>query len=135
MLVIVIFSQQDGVTFGKGILRGLQSLFNTFLEGISAFADIISYLRLFAVGLASVEIARSFNQLAFSIAESSVGWAGVIAVLIIGHTLNIALGALALIVHGVRLNMLEFSSHLGVEWSGEHYRPFKKEMHLVTENF
>ena len=126
ILIVVLCAQQEGVSFGRGVVRGLKSLFNTFLEGISAFADIISYLRLFAVGLASVEIAHSFNQLAFNVGAGATGWVGAVIVIIIGHTLNIALGALALIVHGVRLNMLEFSSHLGVEWSGLRYQPFSK---------
>ncbi len=126
MLMIVLFAQQDKVSFARGLVGSLKSLFNTFLEGISAFADIISYLRLFAVGLASVEIAHSFNQLALNVGAGATGWGGAVIVIVIGHSLNIALGALALIVHGVRLNMLEFSSHLGVEWSGLRYQPFSK---------
>jgi len=51
---------------------------------------------------------------------------GIIAamILIFGHLLNIVLGAMAIIVHGIRLNMLEFSGHLNMEWSGIKYRPF-----------
>ncbi|MFH1569084.1 MAG: V-type ATP synthase subunit I, partial [Gemmatimonadota bacterium] len=46
-------------------------------------------------------------------------------VLFLGHGLNIILGAMAVIVHGIRLNMLEFSGHLGMQWSGRPYKPFK----------
>ena len=125
---IIIFEQQQrGVSFFIGVLKGLGSLFSTLLNSISAFADIISYLRLFAVGLASVEIARSFNQISQSI-EGGVG-AAILSILLLclGHSLNLAMGALSIIVHGVRLNMLEFSSHLGVEWSGTAYRPFSRQ--------
>ena len=41
------------------------------------------------------------------------------------HVLQ-AMGALSVVVHGVRLNMLEFSGHLGMEWSGRPYKPFKE---------
>jgi V/A-type H+-transporting ATPase subunit I len=47
-------------------------------------------------------------------------------ILFFGHTLNIIMGAMSVIVHGVRLNMLEFSGQLGMEWSGVAYKPFKE---------
>ena len=47
-------------------------------------------------------------------------------ILFLGHALNILLGLMAVIVHGIRLNMLEFSSHLGMQWSGIEYKPFKE---------
>jgi len=48
------------------------------------------------------------------------------AILLIGHGLNIALCALGILVHGVRLNTLEFSLHKGLEWKGVPYRPFSR---------
>jgi len=44
--------------------------------------------------------------------------------LVFGHGLNMILNLLSVIVHGVRLNTLEFSQHLGMAWSGTKYRPF-----------
>jgi len=44
----------------------------------------------------------------------------------VGHALNIVLGLMAIIVHGIRLNLLEFSGHLGMQWSGKEYSPFKE---------
>ena len=44
-------------------------------------------------------------------------------ILIFGHGLNILLCALAVLVHGVRLNVLEFASHMKMEWSGIPYTP------------
>ena len=96
-----------------------------FLDSISAFSDIISYIRLFAVGLATVEIAKSFNSMAAGLGDGAAGIIGGILILIFGHTLNLAMGGLSVIVHGVRLNMLEFSGHLGIEWTGIPYKPFK----------
>ena len=46
-------------------------------------------------------------------------------ILLIGHSLNLVMGALSVVVHGVRLNLLEFSGHMNMEWSGYRYEPFK----------
>ena len=84
----------------------------------------MSYIRLFAVGMASLAIAQSFNDMAanFSGALMIVG----IVIMILGHTLNIIMGFLSVVVHGVRLNLLEFSGQLGMEWSGIAYDPFRE---------
>ena len=129
---VVVFSQQEGIFF-KGLLKGVSGLLTTFLDGISAFGDVISYIRLFAVGLATVEIAKSFNAMAADMGSSVVGIIGAILVLGLGHALNLAMGALSVVVHGVRLNMLEFSGHLGIEWIGIEYDPFKKREQQVTQ--
>ncbi len=102
--------------------------FAIFLSVISSFGDVVSYIRLFAVGLATVAIADAFNNIA-----ANLGWSSLITgffaalILLFGHTLNMLLGGMAILVHGVRLNVLEFSSHLGMEWSGYKYNPFKGE--------
>ncbi|OQY33083.1 MAG: hypothetical protein B6241_09055 [Spirochaetaceae bacterium 4572_59] len=130
LVVIILFSQQEkGVNFFKGVLKGLNpiGLFQLFLDSISLLSDIISYIRLFAVGLASLAIAVSFNAMAAPMmAEPGVAMIGGALILLLGHSLNIVMGALSLIVHGVRLNMLEYSGHLDMEWSGFKYEPFKK---------
>lgn len=116
---VLVFSHQEGKFF-DGILSGLKGAFITFFDFIGMFSDIISYIRLFAVGLASVEVATSFNAMA---AEAPI-YLGVF-ILLLGHTINVVLAGLSVIVHGVRLNTLEFSGHLGQEWSGFNYKPFK----------
>jgi V/A-type H+-transporting ATPase subunit I len=94
---------------------------------ISAFTDIVSYVRLFAVGLAGVAVADAFNQMALSIGFNNVT-AGIITslILVVGHIFNIVLCGFGVLVHGLRLNVLEFSGHLGLEWAGFRYEPFKK---------
>ncbi|MDD5644019.1 MAG: hypothetical protein PHO00_01040 [bacterium] len=101
-------------------------LITTFLSIIGSFSDVVSYIRLFAVGMASVAIADAFNQIAegFGWSSAAAGLATAL-ILLIGHGLNIVLGAMAVLVHGVRLNVLEFSNHLNMEWSGVEYSPFK----------
>lgn len=122
---IILFSQQSG-RFFHGVAMGFANLLTTFLSSISAFSDIISYIRLFAVGLATIEISKSFNTMASGLAEGTLGIVLASIVLLLGHTLNLAMGALSVVVHGVRLNMLEFSGHLGMEWTGRPYKPFKE---------
>ena len=49
-----------------------------------------------------------------------------VAILVVGHALNLAMAGLSILVHAVRLNTLEFSNHKGVSWSGYAFNPFKK---------
>ncbi len=121
---VVLFSEQEG-NFIKGVLKGFSSLMTISLSSIGAFSDIISYIRLFAVGLATLAVASSFNAMAAGMGHGVVGIIGSVFILLLGHGLNLAMGALAIIVHGVRLNVLEFSGHLGMEWSGIGYNPFR----------
>ena len=95
-------------------------LANFPLSMLSAFSDVISYVRLMAVGLASGVLAVSFNELALSTGS----WFIAVPVLIFGHGLNMGLALIALFAHGVRLNMLEFSNNLGMQWTGHAYSPF-----------
>ena len=108
------------------LAMGVANLLTTFLSSISAFSDIISYIRLFAVGLAGIEISKSFNAIAAGFGSGPLGIIVGLLILLLGHSLNMAMGALSVVVHGVRLNMLEFSGHLGMEWSGKPYKPFKE---------
>lgn len=125
LLMVILFSQQSG-RFLHGVAMGLANLLTTFLSSISAFSDIISYIRLFAVGLATIEISKSFNAMAAGLADGTLGIILASLVLLLGHSLNLAMGSLSVVVHGVRLNMLEFSGHLGMEWTGKPYKPFKE---------
>lgn len=132
--LIIVFGQQErGKNFFSGIWGGITGLFSTFLDTVGVFGDIMSYIRLFAVGIASFSIASSFNGMGVGIFEGKEGSLSFlfllfgILVIVIGHLVNFVLGCLSVIVHGVRLNMLEFSNHIGLEWSGHKYRPFKKQ--------
>jgi V/A-type H+/Na+-transporting ATPase subunit I len=125
--LIVLFSNQQG-RFFRDMLAGLNpiNLLLNFLDGVSSFSNIISYIRLFAVGLSSVAVAASFNAMALSIGFDGPQAVGAVLMLIIGHALNIILALMSIIVHGIRLNMLEYSGQLGLEWSGYAYEPFAK---------
>ncbi|MBQ1569141.1 MAG: hypothetical protein IIZ70_04525 [Kiritimatiellae bacterium] len=103
------------------------------LNVMSALGDIISYVRLFAVGLASVKVAENFNNMATGLVSGENAlWlnalmsVAMVAILVVGHGLNLAMAALSILVHAVRLNTLEFSNHKGVSWAGYQFRPFRK---------
>ena len=125
LTVIVFGGQAPGQSFGKGLKAGLGGAFTTFLNTISAFGNVMSYIRLFAVGMASLAIAQSFNGMASPMLKGWAFPAGML-ILFIGHALNIVMGLLSVVVHGVRLNLLEFSGQLGMEWAGIPYEPFRK---------
>lgn len=95
------------------------------LNIISSMGDIISYVRLFAVGMASVKVAENFNIMATSLDMPMWGKIPLmILILLFGHVLNLAMGGLSILVHAVRLNTLEFSGAKGLSWAGFAYKPF-----------
>ena len=123
ILVILFTSPQRNIL--KCIGEGLAAI---ALGLVNNFTDVVSYVRLFAVGLAGVAIADAFNVMAFGSPAKNIGAiVGGILILIAGHTLNFILGPMSVLVHGVRLNVLEFCSHANVSWSGFAYTPFCKK--------
>lgn len=111
----------------KNPLRALGAgLRNLALNLINSFTDVVSYIRLFAVGLATIAVADSFNKMASEVGYNSfMTGLGASLILVVGHSLNMLLGPLSIIVHGVRLNVLEFCSHVDIKWSGFSYNPLK----------
>lgn len=107
----------------KAIAKGLGTV---ALSLMNNFTDVVSYVRLFAVGLAAVAIAETTNVMASGLGNSVPALLASIMIVIVGHGLNIVLGPIAVLVHGVRLNVLEFSGHANVTWSGLVYEPLKE---------
>lgn len=110
-------------SFGGGILESLKNVISMVLGVVNMFADIMSYIRLWAVGLAGAAISTTINTMAGPILGGFIVFAGII-LLLFGHGLNAVMNVLSVLVHGVRLNTLEFSNHLGLTWSGFKYEPF-----------
>ncbi|MHC4352806.1 MAG: V-type ATP synthase subunit I [Planctomycetota bacterium] len=117
--VLTVLFDSPSKNIFKMVLLGIA---NYPLSMLGAFSDIISYVRLMAVGLASGVLASSFNDLALN----SGSWLIAGPTLIFGHSLNLGLAMIALFAHGVRLNMLEFSNNLGMQWIGCSYKPFSR---------
>ena len=124
VLVVLFGGMSPDKTIGQGIKAGLADSFTVFLNTISCFGNVMSYIRLFAVGMAGVAISQSFNGIAAGM-HGPLIILGVLVVLI-GHALNIIMCFLSVVVHGVRLNVLEFSGQVGLEWTGIPYEPFKE---------
>ena len=114
------------IIVGLILTKSYIGLITLFLDVISNFVDIISYIRLYAVGAASLSVAQAFNEMALGVGFHGVAALGAALILFAGHALNIILGAMGVMVHGIRLNTLEFSGHAGVEWAGIPFAPFKK---------
>ncbi len=87
---------------------------------IQIFGDILSYLRLYALGLASSIISVTINEIA-----GSAGIVFGILILIIGHTVNMVLGVIGGVIHGLRLNFLEWY-HYSFEGGGKLFAPLRK---------
>jgi V/A-type H+-transporting ATPase subunit I len=117
LLGVVLFSSTEGPIW-KRLLKGLGGL--TGLS--SAFGDALSYLRLFALGLASASLAGTFNEMAGQVKEALPGIGILFALLIalLGHGLNFTLSLSSGFIHGLRLNFIEF-----FRWSiSEEGQPF-----------
>jgi V/A-type H+-transporting ATPase subunit I len=106
------------------VLDGLQGLSNV----TKIFGDVLSYLRLFALGLASASLALTFNDLARQVANEvpGLGLLFAILILLVGHVLNLLLSVMSGVVHGLRLNFIEFYNW-ALLGEGYPFRPFRKK--------
>lgn len=109
-LLIILFNSERPINKKSDhLLRILEGIFS-LKNALNAFGDVLSYMRLFALGLASASLAITFNDLARD-AYSSISGGGLliaILILLVGHTLNLALSLMSGVVHGLRLNYIEF---------------------------
>jgi len=133
-LLVLLFTSERPFSFAPiqvlgRLVDGLKGL-----AGLSkAFGDVLSYLRLFALGLASIKLAEAFNSLAAtSFASKGVGILLGVVVLLVGHSINFAMGIMSGVVHGLRLNLIEFFN-----WSlpeeGERFEAFEKKTMKAAE--
>ena len=122
-----VFSNYEGSII-KSILSSLTNIVSVLLGVVNVFSDIVSYIRLWAVGLAGAAISATVNELAGPLLGNFMFMILAIILLVFGHGLNMILNILSVIVHGIRLNTLEFSSHLDMSWSGHKFKPFKEQI-------
>jgi V/A-type H+-transporting ATPase subunit I len=152
-LVTFVGLETDAVKVGAGMIvagalgvllfsgtrpvRGFKGAAGRFVDGLKGlagfsglFGDVLSYLRLFALGLASASLAVTFNGLASQVSGAGGGRGiavfGALLILVVGHALNLTLGVISGVVHGLRLNLIEF-----YKWSvfeeGSAFRAFRKK--------
>ncbi|RJR54022.1 MAG: hypothetical protein C4576_01155 [Desulfobacteraceae bacterium] len=121
LAVVFLFSSTK-----KNIILRVAEGLNGLLGIVQIFSDVLSYLRLFALGIATVYMAQTFNMLAEDIVKG-VPWFGYIIaalILIAGHLVNLLLGIMGGVIHGLRLNFLEWYRWCFVG-DGVVYKPFK----------
>jgi len=128
LTLVLLFSSEHPLSLApKALLGRLAEGLKSLTEVSKVFGDVLSYLRLFALGLAAIKLAEAFNSLAASsFALPVVGVVLGILVLFVGHVINLAMGIMGGLVHGLRLNVIEFFN-----WSlpeeGDLYRAFTKK--------
>ncbi len=108
-------------------------LWDTYNMASGLLGDILSYIRLFALGLAGGMLGQTFNSLALMLVEGQegvgavFGWVGFGLIIILGHTLNIAMSCLSAFVHPLRLTFVEYFKNAGYDGKGVEYKPFNNK--------
>ena len=113
---------------GRNILVNIGAgLWDTYNMASGLMGDVLSYLRLYALGLAGGLLGGVFNQLAFMVQDAAGGVVGIVGcglILVLGHSLNIAMSCLSAFVHPLRLTFVEYFKNSGYNGQGTAYRPF-----------
>ncbi len=113
---------------GKNIFVNIGlGLWDSYNMATGLLGDILSYVRLFALGLSGGILASVFNSLAVGMSPDNAVAGPIIMVLIfvIGHAINIFMNVLGAMVHPMRLTFVEFFKNAGYEGGGKEYKPFK----------
>ena len=124
VLLIFFYNSPDKNLF---VNMGL-ALWDTYNMATGLLGDVLSYVRLFALGLSGGILASVFNSLASGMSPDNAIGKPIVYVLIfvIGHAINIFMNTLGAIVHPVRLTFVEFYQNADFEGGGKKYNPFSK---------
>jgi len=109
------------------LINFLSGLWNTFNMATGLVGDLLSYIRLFALGLSGSVMGLVFNKLAMELSGNIpvVSQLAMIAILLFGHSINIFMSSIGAFVHPMRLTFVEFYKNAGFEGGGKSYKPFK----------
>jgi V/A-type H+-transporting ATPase subunit I len=122
-LVLIFLLNTPGINVFLRIGNGIWDSYNV-ITGI--FGDLLSYIRLFALGISSSILGFVFNDISSQmLSVPYVGWLFFIVLLLIGHSLNIFMATLGGFVHPLRLTFVEFYKNAGFSGGGLDYKPFK----------
>jgi len=127
LVAVLLFSGEQHIRRAPDLAKRLMQGVLALTTVTRAFGDVLSYLRLFALGLASASLAMTFNDLAGQV-QDTAGRAGpflATMLLLLGHALNFALILMSAVVHGLRLNLIEFFNWSVTE-EGYPFRAFQK---------
>ncbi len=121
-ILIFVFNNPDkhilvrlggGIWDSYGIVTGL-------------FGDVLSYIRLFALGISSAILGFVFNDISLQFLNIPyIGWLFFLILLLVGHSINLFLATLGGIIHPMRLTFVEFYKNAGFQGGGKKYEPFK----------
>ena len=114
---------------GKNVFLNIGlGVWDSYNMATGLLGDVLSYVRLFALGLSGGILAGVFNSLAVGMSPDNVIAGPIVMVLIfvIGHSINIFMNVLGAMVHPMRLTFVEFFKNSGYEGGGKEYKPFKK---------
>ena len=102
-------------------------LWDTYNMATGILGDVLSYIRLYALGLAGGMLGAAFNNLgSMVLGDNVITWLPFALIVIFGHALNLAMSALGAFVHPLRLTFVEYFKNSGYEGKGTLYQPFKK---------
>ncbi len=132
VVLILLFNNPQNKLWMRPLL-GLWELYGT-VTGLPG--DILSYIRLFALGLSGGMLGSAFNQIALMARGDNPGilnWVGMVLILVVGHGLNLALALLGAFVHPLRLTFLEFFKTMDYQGGGRRYEPFRHREYMEKE--
>ena len=109
-------------------------LWDTYNMATGLMGDLLSYLRLYALGLAGGMLGGVFNTLGMQLRDTMgdflfgvPGWICFALIFVAGHGLNIALSCLSGYVHSIRLTFVEYFKNSGYDGKGMEYKPFSSK--------
>jgi len=128
ILLVIFYAGNRPVHNVRDATLRLLSGIHALTHATKAFGDVLSYLRLFALGLASSSLALTFNQLSSDVIQvvPGIGMLLGMLILLLGHVLNLALAVMSGVVHGLRLNFIEFYNW-GLSDEGYPFHAFEKK--------
>ncbi len=124
-LVMILFMNNPE----KGLLGNIgKGLGDIYFTATGVFGDLLSYIRLFALGISSSILGYVFNYLALEMSGDTIILSQIVflLILVVGHTINIFMAALGAFVHPLRLTFVEFYKNAGFAGGGKEYKPFKQ---------
>jgi len=120
-VMIVFFNNPDSMI----LLRPLTAIWDAYGVVTGVFQDILSYIRLFALGISSAVLGFVFNDISSQLLSVPyVGWLFFIILLLFGHSINLFLASLGAFIHPMRLTFVEFYKNAGFNGGGKEYKPF-----------
>jgi len=111
------------INFGGG-------LWSIYGMATGLLGDLLSYIRLFALGLTGGVLGGVFNQLAIELTSSLpwlIRWLPMLLILLLGHGINFGLCMISSFVHPMRLTFVEFFKNADFEGGGKAFTPFRKK--------